>query len=444
MGTSLFNTTPAATYPALLKVGDNTSIDGTLKTLSDGAGNDLPIQVSSTVTNFTGNIGIGTTAPANKLSIKQVDSNTSMLRLDSASSVGSNTYQAGIDFYSRITAAGGTDSYPVGKIYGIGGSLFEQGSLRFQTIITNAGSLTDTMTLFKGNVGIGSLNTTPSKLLHVVGLKDTVVADFSSNTVAINEGVSIQLSAEKGSYPLGVIRGIYSANGGFSAMTFSTTNSALITEAIRINSSQQVGIGTQSPTARLTVQGSGSTSATTSLLVQNSSASDLFRITDDGQVSIPPINASTISNLVINAGSLTNSTSAGIDLVGGQFAAQLYLRALGANTAGYPSAVLGKVLMQAPSGLVITSNNAGALSNTDIALYVYQSKSVHINGFTEVASAVLNVESTTKGFLPPRMTTAERVAITTPADGLIVFDTDVQNLCYRRDSTWVQVSFTAV
>ena len=54
MGTSLINTTPANTYPALIKVGDNTSIDGTLQALSDGAGNDLPIEVSSTAVNFTG------------------------------------------------------------------------------------------------------------------------------------------------------------------------------------------------------------------------------------------------------------------------------------------------------------------------------------------------------------------------------------------------------
>jgi hypothetical protein len=54
MGTSLINTTPANTYPALIKVGDNTPVDGTLQALSDGEGNDLPIEVSSTAVNFTG------------------------------------------------------------------------------------------------------------------------------------------------------------------------------------------------------------------------------------------------------------------------------------------------------------------------------------------------------------------------------------------------------
>ena len=53
MGTSLTGLTPATTYDALIKVGNNGPIDGTLKTLSDGLGNDLPMQVSTSAINFT-------------------------------------------------------------------------------------------------------------------------------------------------------------------------------------------------------------------------------------------------------------------------------------------------------------------------------------------------------------------------------------------------------
>ena len=38
-------------------------------------------------------------------------------------------------------------------------------------------------------------------------------------------------------------------------------------------------------------------------------------------------------------------------------------------------------------------------------------------------SAILNLESTEEGFLPPRMTTFDRDNITTPADGMIIFNT---------------------
>lgn len=49
---------------------------------------------------------------------------------------------------------------------------------------------------------------------------------------------------------------------------------------------------------------------------------------------------------------------------------------------------------------------------------------VGIGTTTPDASAKLEVESTTQGFLPPRMTEAERIAITTPAAGLIVWCTN--------------------
>jgi hypothetical protein len=51
-------------------------------------------------------------------------------------------------------------------------------------------------------------------------------------------------------------------------------------------------------------------------------------------------------------------------------------------------------------------------------------------GATSVnASAITQIDSTTKGFLPPRMTTVEKLAISTPAAGLMVYDTTLNKLC---------------
>ena len=50
--------------------------------------------------------------------------------------------------------------------------------------------------------------------------------------------------------------------------------------------------------------------------------------------------------------------------------------------------------------------------------------SVGINTATPSASAKLDVTSTTQGFLPPRMTAAQRTAIVSPSEGLIVVQTD--------------------
>lgn len=56
MGTSLINTKPKDTYGSLIKVGSSTTIDGTLKALSDGSGSDIPIEISSSKINFTNRV----------------------------------------------------------------------------------------------------------------------------------------------------------------------------------------------------------------------------------------------------------------------------------------------------------------------------------------------------------------------------------------------------
>lgn len=56
------------------------------------------------------------------------------------------------------------------------------------------------------------------------------------------------------------------------------------------------------------------------------------------------------------------------------------------------------------------------------------------------ASSLLDLTSTSKGLLPPRMTTAQRTAIASPANGLMVYDTDNKAL-YVYDlpnTTWIK------
>jgi hypothetical protein len=54
---------------------------------------------------------------------------------------------------------------------------------------------------------------------------------------------------------------------------------------------------------------------------------------------------------------------------------------------------------------------------------------------TKVASAKVQIDSTTQGFLPPRMTNAQRTAIATPAVGLMVYCTDATEGLYIYKST---------
>jgi len=59
---------------------------------------------------------------------------------------------------------------------------------------------------------------------------------------------------------------------------------------------------------------------------------------------------------------------------------------------------------------------------------------VGIGTLSPDGSAMLEVNSTEKGMLAPRMTSAQRIAISNPAKGLLVFDTDI-NVFYFYDGT---------
>ena len=57
------------------------------------------------------------------------------------------------------------------------------------------------------------------------------------------------------------------------------------------------------------------------------------------------------------------------------------------------------------------------------------------------ASAKLDVNSTTQGFLPPRLTATQRDAIVSPVAGLLVFQTDgTRGIYYYSGLTWVNLT----
>ena len=73
------------------------------------------------------------------------------------------------------------------------------------------------------------------------------------------------------------------------------------------------------------------------------------------------------------------------------------------------------------------------LSSTGVMAQV----SVNSDGSLPAGSAMLDVKSTTKGMLPPRLTTAQRDAIVSPASGLLIYNTDCNDLQYYNGARWV-------
>ena len=76
-------------------------------------------------------------------------------------------------------------------------------------------------------------------------------------------------------------------------------------------------------------------------------------------------------------------------------------------------------------------------------LFAQSDAKIGTNPGNKTASAVLELESTTKGFLLPRMTAAQMGTIATPANGLAIYNTDQSCVFIYRNTTWVSLCDSA-
>lgn len=63
--------------------------------------------------------------------------------------------------------------------------------------------------------------------------------------------------------------------------------------------------------------------------------------------------------------------------------------------------------------------------------------SISSDGSDPDPSAMLDVKSSDKGFLPPRMSTAQIYAISSPAEGLLVYNTDLKKIQVFDGTNWI-------
>jgi hypothetical protein len=222
-----------------------------------------------------------------------------------------------------------------------------------------------------------------------------------------------------------------------------------------------VGVGEASPTARLQVKGSGSTSATTSLLVQNSAATTTLSVNDAGELSLP----STAPKITLG-GNLTITSTVSptrqmvYDVLNGNLS--IYSGGVGegyfignrlTNSRTSTAFVTPNALNNLGSSSITAYDNDGNIAlqasnngNRSIVLKgLGASGAVLIGNITtangSVYSAILQADSTTQGFLPPRMTNAQRLLITTPAVGLMVYCTDaVEGIYVYKSTGWTFVA----
>ena len=99
---------------------------------------------------------------------------------------------------------------------------------------------------------------------------------------------------------------------------------------------------------------------------------------------------------------------------------------------------------QGPAGLLPNGNAIGNTSYWNGTEWVVNSGFLYNNGNTigintsnPSGSAIVDIQSTNKGFLPPRLTLAQRDAITSPSEGLIIFNTTTKCLDIWSGTSWM-------
>lgn len=106
-----------------------------------------------------------------------------------------------------------------------------------------------------------------------------------------------------------------------------------------------------------------------------------------------------------------------------------------------------RLYKNAGSGYIIENNSGNQMSYGYASNYWMSwrnsTKSIAIASTgsepTPDATSIFDLQSTTKGFLPPRMTTTQKNAIVSPAAGLVVYDTTLAKLCVYT-TTWETIT----
>jgi len=369
-----------------------------------------------------GNVGIGTTAPAEKLTVY---TGTNYAAAFNTTSIESTTTR--ISLGALTTSGGGT-----GGSVAIGCEHYHAGTSNSSLLFyTYGGSFAERMRISPiGNVGIGT--TSPDAIFHVArassgGVGGQVVIDNPASS-ALGNTVEISFLTDAGASGAGtrnarILAVNENAGNGAANMQFHTWDGSSSAERMRITSAGNVGIGTPSPTSigayrSLTLNGTDG-----SLIDLRFNANDNGRIYSSSDTAVGIESLSTTLPLVFKTQNGSGSTERMRITPGGHVGIKI------APNSGWGSAMTA---LQIGTGGVLDnwtgSNSSMSIgvnyydngSGSQLRLYTNSASKIGFNGNTISFS---NAASSSAG---STITWAERMIIS--SSGTLYLNTDVNPL----------------